>query len=128
IVLAGGHERVDVRPVVSGGTGKTVRSTDVFSQSPWAFQSYSFAAHYERPGQYALLSGQASGGAIQVGFTNTCVDLYTRTTAPTGSCDNFDTQDMAFLSQPTGIESDFPNDFSFDPPAAPSTGNTATPQ
>src|SRR5439155_25373024 len=42
IVLSAGHERVDVRPLATDGTGKTIRSTDVFSQSPWAFDACSF--------------------------------------------------------------------------------------
>lgn len=114
-VLTMGHHRVDVRTDAAGLVEKTIRSTTVFSNHPLGFENYQFAAHFRRGAPKVLLSGLSTGGTIQVNFSNVCVDLATCTVDTGGGCDDFDVQDMDFLSAPTGSETAFPADFPDDP-------------
>ncbi|RIK69207.1 MAG: hypothetical protein DCC65_00210 [Planctomycetota bacterium] len=111
-----GRHRVDVRGDEEGNVEKTVRSSTVFTEHPLGFENYKFAAHFQRGGGAVLLSGQSSGGSVQVNFDNVCVDLPSCTIDAEGAaCAGFDTQDMSFLDPPAGGETDFPADF----PATP---------
>jgi hypothetical protein len=106
--ISNGFARVDVRTNAAGGTEKTVRNSDTFSNNPYGFQTYQGSVHYQVGGTFALLSAQATATTGEVSFTDKCVNLTTRELVTGGQCDSFDTQDMVFLDVPIGGESTFP--------------------
>jgi hypothetical protein len=113
--LSAGVARVDVREDEAGGLAKTVRAAYQFDESLYNFNTFQAACHYVVGGVGLLATGQATGGAAEVGFTNVCVNLETQALATDGECDAFDTQDMTLLDAPAAGATDFPDDF----PAAP---------
>ncbi|MFQ5411769.1 MAG: hypothetical protein ACE5EC_05710 [Phycisphaerae bacterium] len=126
-VMSTGHQRVDIRTQTDDTVEKTVRSTSNFTDNPFGFDTYAFSSHWRRGAGAVLISGQSTGGTTQVDFSNVCVSLTDRALATGGECDGFDTQDVAFLTAPTGTETDFPTDFPAQPtftPPADTSGNS----
>lgn len=109
--IGSGHQRVDVRSADGTTIEKTVRSSDTFTDHPLGFENYQFSSHFRRGESNVLLSGLSTGGTMQVGFTNVCVNVATCVLDTQGACSTFDTQDMAFIEAPAGGETDFPAGF-----------------
>jgi hypothetical protein len=107
-----GQQRVDVRTNVDTSIEKTIRSTNLFSDSPSGFGTYAFAAHFLRGGTNVLMSGETTGGTFNVNFDSVCLDLEGCSIDVSGNgCAAFDTQDMSLLGEPTVGSADFPTGF-----------------
>ncbi|HPF40137.1 MAG TPA: hypothetical protein P5081_22565 [Phycisphaerae bacterium] len=107
-------------------TGKTVRATTMFSDSPYGFNTFSAAGHWERGSAAMLLKAQASGGITQLDFDEVCVSLTDFDTTNTTLCEDFDTQDMTYLDAADGTETDWPAGFPAEPTFTPSTTSTSS--
>jgi len=105
-----GRMRVDHR-TVGDVTGKTVRATTKFAETPFGFDTFSVAGHWQRGGGAMLIAAQASGGVTQLSFDEICVSLTDRDATDAGLCDDFDTQDMTPLDAADGTETDWPDAF-----------------
>lgn len=125
-VMSSSHQRVDIRTMTDDSVEKTVRSTSNFTQNPFGFDTYAFSSHWRRGLGAVLISGQSTGGTTQVDFSNVCVSLTDRTVVTDGTCDGFDTQDVAFLPAPSGGETDFPADFPAQPTFTPPSSDGGT--
>lgn len=113
-----GLVRVDVREEATGEgeveaatLSKTVRSACNFTDSLYGFDTLQSAVNYEIPGAAIVASAYSTGGIVNVDFEEVCVDLSAFTVAESGGCDALDTQDMTYLTVPTGDETEFPAAF-----------------
>lgn len=107
-------------------TGKTVRATTMFSDSPYGFDTFSVAGHWQRGSAAMLLQAQASGGITELNFDEICVSLTDRAASDAGLCDDFDTQDMTYLDAADGTETAWPADFPETPTFTPTTTTTSS--
>lgn len=108
-------------------TGKTVRATTMFDASPYGFDTFSMAGHWERGSAAMLLKAQSSGGLTQLNFDAVCVSLEDRAAASdTTLCDDFDQQDMTYLDAADGSETAWPAGFPTEPTFTPTTTTTST--
>jgi hypothetical protein len=106
--------RVDHR-IDGETTGKTVRNTTKFAESPYGFDTFSMAGHWQRGSGAMLLAAQSTGGMTQLNFGEVCVSLTDREATDAGLCDDFDTQDMTFLDAAATTDTNWPADFPEEP-------------
>ncbi|MCB9851526.1 MAG: hypothetical protein H6819_00400 [Phycisphaerales bacterium] len=102
-------------------TGKTVRATTMFSDSPYGFDTFSMAGHWQAGSGAMLLHAQASGGITDLNFDEICVALDDLDTTDSTLCNDFDTQDMNYLDAADGTETAWPADFPAEPTFTPTT-------
>lgn len=107
-------------------TAKTVRATTMFDTSPYGFDTFSMAGHWQRGSGALLLKAQASGGLTTLDFDEICVSLTDFTTTDTTLCSDFDTQDMTYLDAASESNTTWPTDFSAEPSFTPTTTTSTT--
>lgn len=98
----------------------------MFDTSPYGFDTFAMAGHWERGSTAVQIQAQASGGITQLNFAPVCVSLTDFDTTNTDLCADFDTQDMSYLDPASDQDTTWPADFPETPTFTPTTSTSTS--